>query len=168
MFSVPPSCKQTLGSLSTSIQHQISTRSMLHSNYRAFLRRHNHTDIKPNNIIIDREEDRKEVTIHRVQLADIEDSIMVPLNRNILGKAVGNRRWRSLRAHAEARANTPSDVFSSGIVTQGSSRGVDVQVIVLQHQLWYFGNNEYITVFLKHMGDENPWGTDVNIVERLG
>ncbi|QSS59024.1 calcium/calmodulin dependent protein kinase [Histoplasma capsulatum] len=94
--------------------------------------------------------------ITRVQLADIEDSAIVPPNCDILGKAVGNWMWRSPEAHAEARVNKPSDIFSFGIVWMQRNflNAVNVQAIVLQRQLSYFGNDESVAALLKHIGDE--------------
>ncbi|DAA76433.1 TPA_exp: Uncharacterized protein A8136_0747 [Trichophyton benhamiae CBS 112371] len=137
-----------------------------------------HTDIKANNILIDWKEENGELTIKRVQLADIEDSAIIPPNCDILGKAVGNWMWRSPEAHVEARVNKPSDIFSFGIVcicavlkhvilavdAKELPEGVDVQAIVLQRQLSYFGNDDSIAAFLKHIGDEGPWCTVINVL----
>lgn len=74
------------------------------------------TDIKPNNILIDRIGVGHNLTIRDVQLADIEESVHVPPGSNIRGAQVGNWMWRSPEAHAEGRINKPSDMFSYGIV----------------------------------------------------
>lgn len=138
----PPSHKQTLGSLSTSIQRQISTDSMLHSNYQAF-----YADITiqiSTSRLIGKRIKKNCIAIHRVQLANFEDSVMVPPNWNLL-------------LIDSNRPNSDWLVYRYAW-SKGSSRGVDVQVIVLQHQLSHLGNNKSITVLLKHMGDENPRG----------
>ncbi|QSS54054.1 calcium/calmodulin dependent protein kinase [Histoplasma capsulatum var. duboisii H88] len=136
-----------------------------------------HTDIKANNILIDWKDENGEIAITRVQLADIEDSAVVPPNCDILRKAVGNWMWRSPEAHAETRVNKPSDIFSFGIVcicavlkpvilavdAKELPEGVDVQAIVLQRQLSYFGNDESVAALLKHIGDESPWCTVINV-----
>lgn len=54
--------------------------------------------------------------VEHVQLADLEDSAHVPDGSDIVGKVVGNWMWRSPEAHAGARVNKPSDIFSFGIV----------------------------------------------------
>jgi serine/threonine protein kinase len=77
-----------------------------------------HTDIKPNNILIETEaKDQDEgVTVEKVQVADIEDAAYVPEGCVIKGRQVGNWMWRSPEAHASANLHTPSDMFSFGLV----------------------------------------------------
>lgn len=60
--------------------------------------------------------DTRDITVQKVQLADIEDAAYVPPRSNIVGKPVGNWMWRSPEAHAQGRVNKPSDIFSFGIV----------------------------------------------------
>ncbi|KAF3492029.1 uncharacterized protein GIQ15_01546 [Arthroderma uncinatum] len=128
--------------------------------------------------MIDWEEEHGRVTIKRVQLADIEDSAIVPPDCDILGKAVGNWMWRSPEAHVNARVNTPSDMFSFGIVcicavlkhvilavdAKTLPEGVEVQAIVLQRQLSYFSNSDSTTAFLKHICDESPWRKVIDVL----
>lgn len=75
-----------------------------------------HTDIKANNIMVDWDEADGNITIQRVQIADIEDAAYVPDNCAIVGRQVGNWMWRSPEAHASGQVHKPSDVFSFGIV----------------------------------------------------
>jgi serine/threonine protein kinase len=77
-----------------------------------------HTDIKPNNILIETEgkEQDESVTVEKVQVADIEDAAYVPEGCVIKGRQVGNWMWRSPEAHASATVHTPSDIFSFGLV----------------------------------------------------
>jgi serine/threonine protein kinase len=75
-----------------------------------------HTDIKPNNSLIDWEEQGDEITVEKVQLADIEDAAYVPENCVIRGRRLGNYMWRSPEAHASAAVQKPSDLFSFGLV----------------------------------------------------
>lgn len=56
------------------------------------------------------------IIIDQVQLADLEDAAYVPPGSHIIGKLVGNEIWRSPEAHAEGPVNTPSDIFSFGVV----------------------------------------------------
>jgi serine/threonine protein kinase len=77
-----------------------------------------HTDIKPNNILIETEGKKHDegVTVEKVQVADIEDAAYVPEGCVIKGRQVGNWMWRSPEAHASANVHTPSDIFSFGLV----------------------------------------------------
>lgn len=76
-----------------------------------------HTDIKPNNILIEsKEADHSgDVEITQVKIADIEDAAYVPENCVISGRQFGNWMWRSPEAHASAHVHTPSDIFSFGL-----------------------------------------------------
>jgi serine/threonine protein kinase len=80
-----------------------------------------HTDIKPNNIMVDWDENDGNTTIRQVQIADIEDAAYVPDDSFIVGRQVGNWMWRSPEAHASGRVHKPSDIFSFGVVV-GSVR----------------------------------------------
>jgi serine/threonine protein kinase len=62
-----------------------------------------HTDIKPNNIMVDWDETDGNTTIQQVQIADIEDAAYVPDDCAIVGRQVGNWMWRSPEAHALVR-----------------------------------------------------------------
>lgn len=55
-------------------------------------------------------------TVEKVQLADLEDSAYVPPDCAIVGKQTGNWMWRSPEAHAAGPVDTPSDMFSFGVV----------------------------------------------------
>lgn len=75
-----------------------------------------HTDVKPNNIIIDWQQSNNGKQVLKVQIGDIEDAVYLKPNQWIIGSKIGNWMWRSPEAHAKARVNTPSDIFSFGIV----------------------------------------------------
>lgn len=77
-----------------------------------------HTDIKANNIMVDWDETDGNLTVQRVQIADIEDAAYVPDYCAIVGRQVGNWMWRSPEAHACGRVHKPSDMFSFGIVVR--------------------------------------------------
>jgi serine/threonine protein kinase len=79
-----------------------------------------HTDIKPSNILVDWEEQGDEITVEKVQLADVEDAAYVPESCVIRGRQLGNYMWRSPEAHASAAVQKPSDIFSFGLVVAGS------------------------------------------------
>jgi serine/threonine protein kinase len=61
-----------------------------------------HTDIKPNNILVDWEEQGDEITVEKVQLADVEDAAYVPESCVIRRRQLRNYMWRSPEAHASA------------------------------------------------------------------
>jgi serine/threonine protein kinase len=75
-----------------------------------------HTDVKPNNIMVDWDEADGNTIIRQVQIADIEDAAYVPDNFAIVRRQVGNWMWRSPEAHASAQVHKPSDIFSFGVV----------------------------------------------------
>jgi serine/threonine protein kinase len=75
-----------------------------------------HTDIKANNILVEWRETGDEITVEQVKVADIENAAYVPENYAIGGRQVGNWMWRSPEAHASAQVDTPSDIFSFGLV----------------------------------------------------
>ncbi|KAE9970056.1 hypothetical protein BLS_005102, partial [Venturia inaequalis] len=130
-----------------------------------------HTDIKPNNIMIDWKEDGGEIVIEQVQLTDIEDSAYVGSRQAIVGKQMGNYMWRSPEAHAQGKVHKYSDMFSFGIVciyavtkrvifavAEEELEGGKVELlsIVLEHQISYLADREGLDGFLEHLGD-SPW-----------
>ncbi|KAJ9155407.1 hypothetical protein NKR23_g1603 [Pleurostoma richardsiae] len=55
-----------------------------------------HTDIKPNNILLDCEEtDGGDITIQSVQVSDLGDAVLLPPGKNLKGCLCGNQLWRS-------------------------------------------------------------------------
>lgn len=68
-------------------------------------------DIKPNNILIQ----RQGMEIEQVRVADLEDSAIVPPGTAIIGQQMGNWMWRSPEAHAGGPMNKPTDMFSFGL-----------------------------------------------------
>lgn len=82
-----------------------------------------HTDIKPNNILVEwkEQEDGNEMVVEQVQIGDIEDAAYVPEDSVIHGRQVGNWMWRSPEAHASADMHMPSDMWSIGLVVTPSS-----------------------------------------------
>ncbi|PYH94867.1 kinase-like protein [Aspergillus ellipticus CBS 707.79] len=74
-------------------------------------------NIKPNNILIDYDESpEKQITINRVQISDLEDTVIAPPGKWLRGPLCGNAIWRSAESWARSRQNQSSDVFSFGIV----------------------------------------------------
>ncbi|KAL8967275.1 MAG: hypothetical protein Q9197_005516 [Variospora fuerteventurae] len=129
-----------------------------------------HTDIKPNNILVQWSQTSHGIIIDEVRLGDLEDSAYVPPGSNIRGRQVGNQNWRSPEAHAEGRVNKPSDIFSFGIVCiyavlKHVILYVDEEALpedevalahVLERQISYFADWESLDGLLRHLGD-SPW-----------
>lgn len=75
-------------------------------------------DVKANNIMIDWYDKPEEITVLQVKLADLEDATYTAPGDDIVGLQVGNIIWRSPEANCEGPVNTPSDIFSFGIVVR--------------------------------------------------
>ncbi|KAI0818195.1 kinase-like domain-containing protein [Xylaria sp. FL0064] len=145
----------------------------------AALHEHNivHTDVKPNNILIDRNQTDGTV-VEQVQLADLEDSAHVPPDCDIVGKQAGNWMWRSPEAHASGPVNKPSDMFSFGVVClyavhkgiifyvseEELGDGEEILAHVLERQISYFADAEGLDALYKHLGNDSPW---VHIIDIL-
>ncbi|TKW55713.1 Serine/threonine-protein kinase ATG1t [Colletotrichum tanaceti] len=77
-----------------------------------------HTDIKPDNIMVDCQESADgSLDVKRVQIADLEDAVLLGPRGNLKGCLSGNDFWRSPESWARGRQNIPSSVFSFGIVS---------------------------------------------------
>ncbi|KAI4126993.1 MAG: hypothetical protein LQ338_003448 [Usnochroma carphineum] len=138
----------------------------------ATLHDHNivHTDIKPNNILVEIVEDHHGIDVAQVKLTDIEDAAYVPVNCAIVGRQVGNWMWRSPEAHAEGQVNKPSDMFSFAIVCiyamqrriiffvdeKELEEGEHILSHVLERQISYFADLDGLDALFKHLGD-SPW-----------
>ncbi|KAF1840087.1 kinase-like protein [Cucurbitaria berberidis CBS 394.84] len=130
-----------------------------------------HTDIKPNNILLDYEEiPGSDLTIRRVQISDLEDAVLLPPGKNLKGCLCGNQLWRSPESWARARQNTPSDMFSFGLVaiyvmlndmvlriSDEELGGDDAWWHILRRHISYFGNEDDLKGLLQHIGEENPF-----------
>ncbi|KAK0125551.1 hypothetical protein ONS96_009387 [Cadophora gregata f. sp. sojae] len=75
-----------------------------------------HSDIKPDNILLDYELKDGAFDVTRVQIADLEDSVILPIGKHLKNTICGNQLWRSPESWAKAAQGTPSDIFSFGIV----------------------------------------------------
>ncbi|CAI6334266.1 unnamed protein product [Periconia digitata] len=129
-----------------------------------------HTDIKPDNVLIDWEERQDGIFIERVQLGDLEDAAHIPPGSHIIGKQAGNWMWRSPEAHARGPVDKPSDIFSFALVCiyavhkrvifaveeEELDEGVDPLAIVIERQISYFADEDGLSGFLTNLG-ENPW-----------
>jgi serine/threonine protein kinase len=75
-----------------------------------------HTDIKPNNILIEWKDHGEDILVEQVQIADIEDAAYVPNGCVLEGQQRGNWIWRSPEAHVAGPMHKPTDMFSFGLV----------------------------------------------------
>ena len=71
--------------------------------------------------MIDREVIQDTVTLKRVQLCDLEDSVILPEGKFLQDGTCGNQFWRSPESWAKAAQGTQSDMFSFGIVVSALS-----------------------------------------------
>ncbi|KAF2732067.1 kinase-like protein [Polyplosphaeria fusca] len=129
-----------------------------------------HTDIKPDNVLIDWKEHQSGIVIEQVQLGDLEDAAHIPPGSHMIGKQTGNWMWRSPEAHARGPVNKPSDIFSFALVCiyavhkrvifavgeEELNEGVEPLAVVIERQISYFADEDGLSGFLKHLGD-NPW-----------
>ncbi|KAF2176604.1 kinase-like protein [Zopfia rhizophila CBS 207.26] len=129
-----------------------------------------HTDIKADNVLIDWKEYQDGMIIERVQLGDLEDAAHIPPGSHMIGKQAGNWMWRSPEAHARGPVNKPSDIFSFALVCiyavhlrvifavgeEELNEGVEPLAVVIERQISYFADEDGLSGFLKHLGD-NPW-----------
>ncbi|EKG12718.1 hypothetical protein MPH_10131, partial [Macrophomina phaseolina MS6] len=136
-----------------------------------------HTDLKADNVLVDRKGEGRAMVVNQVQLADIEDSSYVPHGCDIVGTQTGNMMWRSPEAHAQGRINKPSDMFSFGIVCvyavlkrvifavgeEELGEGEEPLSIILERQISYFGDEAGINGLLEYL-DNSPWCEVVKVI----
>ncbi|TAQ87620.1 hypothetical protein B7494_g4040 [Chlorociboria aeruginascens] len=129
-----------------------------------------HNDVKPNNILLDHERTNGVTKLRRVQLADLEDSVKLPLGKCLYGGSCGNQFWRSPESWAKARQGTESDIFSFGIVAiyvmlrnviffldGEDANGPDAWAHILRRHLSFFGDEAGLAGFLEWIGKENRY-----------
>ncbi|CEL10715.1 hypothetical protein ASPCAL13829 [Aspergillus calidoustus] len=75
-----------------------------------------HLDIKPDHIMVDRDDNAQDTMVERVQLIDLENAAYLPDGRCIKGMLAGNANWTSPEAHLKGELSKPADIFSFGIV----------------------------------------------------
>ncbi|KAI0908438.1 kinase-like domain-containing protein [Ustulina deusta] len=96
--------------------------------------------------------------VEQVQLADLEDSAHVPPDCDIVGKQAGNWMWRSPEAHASGPCIYAVHKRIIFAVSEGElGDGEDILAHVLERQISYFADEEGLSAFYKHLGDDNPW-----------
>ncbi|KZF25497.1 kinase-like protein [Xylona heveae TC161] len=132
-----------------------------------------HNDIKPNNILLNYEiidTATGEVKIDKVQIADLEDCVVVPPGKWLRGPLCGNQMWRSPEAWARSRQNQASDVFSFGVVmiyvmfykmvfrvSNDQLHAQESWRYILRRHISYFADNDGLNGLLDHIGEENPF-----------
>ncbi|KAL6158224.1 hypothetical protein ACJQWK_07989 [Exserohilum turcicum] len=131
-----------------------------------------HLDIKADNIMVDYHEDKKEVVINTVRLTDLDNAAYLPNGRYIQGMLAGNANWRSPEAFLKSKLNKPTDMFSFGVVCTYAvlgraifapdadfetriAQGVLPDLIHLQRQVSYFGDEDAIAGLEMHLGDDS-------------
>jgi serine/threonine protein kinase len=127
--------------------------------------------MKPNNILLDYEEmPTSEILVRSVQISDLEDAVLLEPGHNLKGCLCGNQLWRSPESWARARQNTPSDIFSFGVVAiyvmlndmifyAGDKELArdDAWWHVLRRHISFFADEEGFGGLLEHIGNDNPF-----------
>ncbi|RFU29242.1 hypothetical protein B7463_g7109, partial [Scytalidium lignicola] len=128
-----------------------------------------HTDIKPNNILLDYEKVADDdLIIQSVQISDLEDAVLLPPSKNLKDCLCGNQLWRSPESWARAKQNTPSDIFSFGVViiyvmldemifraSDEELSGDDSWWYILRRHISFFADEDGFKGLLQHIGEEN-------------
>lgn len=139
-------------------------------------------DIKPNNILVDYEEQLggKAMVIKDVKLSDLEDAVQLEPDTAVEGAVLGNKLWRSPESWTGAMQEHPSDVFSFGVVavyvmvkrmvfcsglTDEQLNGDDAWWHILRRHISIFGTDtESLQGLARHVcrDGDGPW------LERFG
>ncbi|CZT12554.1 uncharacterized protein RCO7_11469 [Rhynchosporium graminicola] len=127
-------------------------------------------DIKPDNILLDYEVKDTAFHVKRVQIADLEDSVILPDGKHLENTMCGNQLWRSPESWARAAQGISSDIFSFGIVSiyvmlndmvlrasKDELAANDAWRWVLGRQISFFAKEEEFKGLLKWIGEENPF-----------
>ena len=104
-----------------------------------------------------------------MQISDLEDAVLLPPGKNLQGCLCGNPLWRSPESWARARQNTPSDIFSFGVVAiyvmlnnmaflvgEDARGGEDAWRHILRRHISLFGDEDGFRGLLQYIGEENP------------
>ncbi|KAF2010426.1 kinase-like protein [Aaosphaeria arxii CBS 175.79] len=130
-----------------------------------------HTDIKPNDILLNYSEtEGSDPIIQSVQISDLEDAVALPPGKNLKGCLCGNQLWRSPESWARAKQNISSDVFSFGIVaiyvilddiiflvSDEELKGNDAWWHILRRHISFLGDEDGFVGLLDYIGQENPF-----------
>ncbi|KAL2016165.1 hypothetical protein VTK56DRAFT_4105 [Thermocarpiscus australiensis] len=91
-----------------------------------------HTDIKPNNILIDyHEAPGQDLAVTQVRISDLEDSVLLEPGECLNGCLCGHELWRSPESWARAKQGLPSDSYSFAIVAI---------YVMLDHMVFHVGD----------------------------
>ncbi|KAM5443600.1 RIBULOSE-phosphate 3-epimerase [Microsporum ferrugineum] len=114
------------------------------------------------------------IRVKRAQIGDLEMGSMIPPSLNVRGARLGNPMWRSLESHAAARINTPSDIFSFGLVciytmlrkiifhTDGEcTSNAEKERIIVKRLLSHFGDGPGLVGLLEHLEDDSAEWRDI-------
>ena len=74
--------------------------------------------MKPDNVLIEWKSDHDGINVSQVQLSGLEEGVHLPPSYHLYDKLVGHFLWRSPEGHAQGLVNTPSDMFSFGLVVR--------------------------------------------------
>lgn len=98
---------------------------IIHTGKFEYARNHYHylanflTDIKANNILVDYEECADgQINVQKIQISDLEDTVILRPGKSLKGGMCGNEIWRSPESWCRARQKHSSDIFSFGIVVR--------------------------------------------------
>lgn len=110
------------------------------------------------------------LSVKKVQIADLEDVIILPSGKWLRDTTCGNPIWRSPESWARAKQGTSSDVFSFGIVavyvvlknmvfcaTNEELAADDTWWHVLTRHINLFATEDGFKGLLDWVGDENPF-----------
>ncbi|KAJ8128801.1 hypothetical protein O1611_g4835 [Lasiodiplodia mahajangana] len=128
-----------------------------------------HTDIKPNNILLDYEETAgNDLAIQSIRISDLEDAVQLPPRGALKGCLCGNQLWRSPESWARARQNISSDMFSFGVVviyvmlndmvlrvSDEELHGGEAWRHILRRHISFFADEDGFKGLLRHIGEEN-------------
>jgi serine/threonine protein kinase len=114
----------------------------------------------------------QEIHVRSVQIADLEDAVILSPKGAIAGCLSGNQIWRSPEAWARARQDTASDVYSFAIVAiyvmlkqmvflpgedaENSANGESWRAILHNH-ISYFADEDGFNGLLQQIGAKNKY-----------
>jgi serine/threonine protein kinase len=112
----------------------------------------------------------QEVHVRSVQIADLEDAVLLSPNEAIAGCLSGNQILRSPEAWARAKQGTASDVYSFAIVaiyvmlkqmvflpTEDAEKSANDESwrAILHNHISYFADNDGFRGLLNHIGEKS-------------
>ncbi|KAI1773453.1 kinase-like protein [Hypoxylon cercidicola] len=139
-----------------------------------------HTDIKPNNILINYQENGEdEPIITAVEIGDMEEAVDISAGDGIIDVMCGNQLWRSPESWAKGLQGKPSDVYSFGVfsiyvvlelmilkIPPEHLNSPDAWRYFISNHISFFGDTMGLRGLLFYLGVENSFTE--NIVEIVG